>query len=346
MLCGGSETTRCFSEPNRNGDTPREFTVVRCRGCGLTFVNPRPVLSEERKVPRPNPAARRVTAKDLQRTERRLRRLQNPLCQAALQRHKGYPAGRAVSRLSLWLSPVVRLWVGKEVPPFHGLGRMLDIGSSSGLFLYLMKGLGWTVQGVEVNPELCVAAESIGIPTHSGVFEDAPLPPRSFEVVRMCQVLEHIPDPVEAMRRIRDLLTHDGLAIIEVPNVRSAAFRLFGALWYGAPGHVYGYDVKTLTALGQRVGLKRVVVRYKCSKGAFTACLEQWALRGRTWRHRFVRWVANAAWFRRLVVSPLSWTLAQCRYGDIMHVWFARADGDAARGDEVRLAPTRHQQFA
>ena len=60
-------------------------------------------------------------------------------------------------RLGWWLS-----WIGplREVArhgvmwlPAERRGRLLDVGCGSGLFLEHMRGLGWTVSGVDTDPE-------------------------------------------------------------------------------------------------------------------------------------------------------------------------------------------------
>ena len=98
-------------------------------------------------------------------------------------------------------------------------GRLLDIGVGRGGFLRLARRLGWDVAGLDVSRWAARQLEEDGgIHVTVGTLEDAPFPPGSFDVVHMSHVLEHLASPLEALRRVRELLSESGRLIVEVPN--------------------------------------------------------------------------------------------------------------------------------
>ena len=47
--------------------------------------------------------------------------------------------------------------------PFHKDGRILDVGCNNGLYLHLLKNLGWQVWGVEIDRNACKLAKELDI---------------------------------------------------------------------------------------------------------------------------------------------------------------------------------------
>src|SRR5262249_57546269 len=76
------------------------------------------------------------------------------------------------------------------------------------------------------------------------------------DVVTAFQVLEHVPDPVAAARRMLDWLAPGGLLIVEVPNAGGLGARLFGGAWAGLelPRHLSHFTPATLEAVIEKGG--------------------------------------------------------------------------------------------
>ena len=103
-------------------------------------------------------------------------------------------------------------------PPYS----LLDIGSHCGFFLRFAKENGWASYGVEPAPPLArFAAEVNGVSTlEEGFFGDDTHRGRKFHLVTMFDVLEHIPNPVELLSRVRSRLEPGGAVLCKVPHVR------------------------------------------------------------------------------------------------------------------------------
>jgi 2-polyprenyl-3-methyl-5-hydroxy-6-metoxy-1,4-benzoquinol methylase len=101
----------------------------------------------------------------------------------------------------------------------HGSGQtLLDIGCGQGQFLRRAAAHGFTVAGVEMNEALAERAREGGLDVVRGDFMASALDGRRFDVVTMFDLIEHLPDPVAALKRCRGLLAPGGRLILYTPN--------------------------------------------------------------------------------------------------------------------------------
>jgi len=105
---------------------------------------------------------------------------------------------------------------------------VLDVGCAQGIIGHLIKDLGLTVDGVEANPEWAQLARESGAyrDVWTNLVEDAPLPPKTYQLVICGDVLEHTPNPVSVLKKLREAATDEAAFIISVPNVAHLAIRL------------------------------------------------------------------------------------------------------------------------
>ena len=108
------------------------------------------------------------------------------------------------------------------------LSPVLDVGAAQGMLGELVKDAGLTVDGVELNAEWAELARQGGNYRHvwASTIEAAPLPEKAYRLVVCGDVLEHTPDPVAVIRRLRQAATDDATFIISVPNIAHVAVRM------------------------------------------------------------------------------------------------------------------------
>ena len=138
-------------------------------------------------------------------------------------------------------------------------GRILDIGAGTGLFLSYFKNKGWNVAGVEVSATACKTAKKLfNINLITGDLLNIKLPSKSFDLVTLNNVIEHLHDPKKTLVKIHKILKDDGFAMISCPNIKSFGARLFADRWYGidVPRHLYQFDRQTLEKLLNTSGFK------------------------------------------------------------------------------------------
>lgn len=110
----------------------------------------------------------------------------------------------------------------------RGLRRspVLDVGCAQGMLGHLLAGTGLVLDGVEANPAWAAMARPHYRDVWASFVEDAPLPDGEYGVVVCGDILEHTPDPVAVLRRLRRAATPDATFVVSVPNVAHLAVRL------------------------------------------------------------------------------------------------------------------------
>lgn len=183
-------------------------------------------------------------------------------------------------------------------------GKALEIGSSTGLFLSLLKKRGWEVQGIEPSKPAAKTAIARGVPTLIATFEKAPLKDK-FDVVILNHVLEHMDNPRAVLKKAAGVLNKGGFILIDVPNFASLAARAGGVGWrYILPReHSWHFTPTSLFLLLEKAGFAPLY--WEAHSGIWGHArpfLEVWqSFAGR--KKRFFRNVATA--LPTLVLSKL-----------------------------------------
>ncbi|MCX5769871.1 MAG: methyltransferase domain-containing protein [Candidatus Hydrogenedentes bacterium] len=105
----------------------------------------------------------------------------------------------------------------------YGVERVLDIGCGGGEFGRLLKEHGVReVHGIEIVPEARnLAADHLDSATLGNIEEmDLPFDDGYFDCITFADVLEHLRDPVMALRKSAGVLAWDGVIVMSIPNVR------------------------------------------------------------------------------------------------------------------------------
>lgn len=225
-LCGSGERRLKF----RDGP----FSVVTCEHCSLTYVTPRLVDAALLSEVYDEGYWSSHSAKD-----------------------RGYTDYRSDAPLYLRTyarrSRVVRRH-------FPRPGRVLDVGCAAGYFLRVMREQGWQVTGLEPSDTIrATAQEHLGAANVlDGLLGEIELPRAAFDLVTMWDVLEHIPDPVAALRAVHPLLAPGGKLLVETQNVDSLAARVLGRRWqhYKHAEHIYHFQKRTIADVLGRAGFR------------------------------------------------------------------------------------------
>jgi len=110
-------------------------------------------------------------------------------------------------------------FISKYVPD---KGSHLDIGCGNGALLYFSRKHGWRVKGLELSTIFAdYIKKTLDIDVEIGDFLQYDGTRAEFELVSLRHVLEHLPDSVLALTKIRDLLKEKGYAHFEFPNINS-----------------------------------------------------------------------------------------------------------------------------
>lgn len=137
--------------------------------------------------------------------------------------------------------------------------RICDAGCGNGELLGRLRDLGHRVEGIELDPRAVERARQSGLTVRQGSLEELPeeAEPGGFDAVVMTHVLEHILDPVRALRNAAGLLRPGGALIVEVPNNEAILADRAGPSWFfgDAGRHVNFFTAGSLAATARRAGL-------------------------------------------------------------------------------------------
>jgi 2-polyprenyl-3-methyl-5-hydroxy-6-metoxy-1,4-benzoquinol methylase len=224
-VCEGSSFTKLFEK----GGEP----FVRCNGCTLVMINPRPVYADIIHTYIHGYSAGYIDKKD-----KKIRR-----------------AKRMVRRLS------------RVVPR----GCWLDIGCSAGFTLRVAREAGFDAYGVEVDPlGVKYATEVFGLKNVAvGSFEEQRYPDEFFDVITVVEVIEHVPNLNNFCSELKRTLSRTGIIYLTTPDV--AHWRTPKPLhrWEAIlpSQHLYYFSKTTLQRLLEKHGLKIVKKRFNLKPG-------------------------------------------------------------------------------
>ncbi|HET9399472.1 MAG TPA: class I SAM-dependent methyltransferase [Candidatus Acidoferrales bacterium] len=134
--------------------------------------------------------------------------------------------------------------------------EILDVGCGDGLFFDELSKFG-NVEGVEPDRSLISEDGPQAARIHCGPFDESFHRVKKYNLILMLDVLEHLRDPVAAVRRAISLLAENGAILITVPAFRS--------LWTNHDTlnhHVTRFTKSTFSAVARQAGLGVETMRY------------------------------------------------------------------------------------
>jgi 2-polyprenyl-3-methyl-5-hydroxy-6-metoxy-1,4-benzoquinol methylase len=245
-LCGADDTTLVQDGiPVEGGESFRysssgaevsQDRIVRCRRCGLEYVNPR--LRSEVILEGYSEGSDETFVSQARAREHTFR--------------------RSLAFLTRALPAKLRARIGGNDRP-----RILDVGTAGGSFLKVARDAGWEVSGVEPNRWLCDwARRHYGLHIDNGDLFEQRYAADSFDVVTLWDVLEHVPDPRALLEEVRRILRPDGVLLVNYPDKGSLAAHAMGRRWvFILTVHIYYFTRQTIRRLLEETGFQ--VTRFR-----------------------------------------------------------------------------------
>lgn len=138
-------------------------------------------------------------------------------------------------------------------------GRIVDVGCGTGAFLASCQKRGWSVTGMEPDPDArAVAQKKLEVEIKPNL--EALTGADPFDIISLWHVLEHIPNLNESIEQLQYLLAEEGTLVIAVPNSDSYDAQLFKERWaaYDVPRHLHHFTPSTIEPLFNKHGFKLV----------------------------------------------------------------------------------------
>lgn len=317
-LCGSDEATRLFEAVDRLHGIDGRFRYVRCKRCGLVYMNPQVVpesvglLYPESYAPHADKS--KTARKALMSLRDGLQKI--PLVGAELKR---WTDARVMAPLFRCLS------AGR---------RLLDVGCGSGAFLNAVRAAtGCEVHGVDVSTKAVETAQALyDIDVFEGPVTEAPFANASFDAITAWWYLEHVADPNEAVAAMSRLLKKGGTCVLGVPNFDSVFARRFKDKWYhlDCPRHLCIWTPTTMRCLLEAHGLTVTRIFHDRSPWGLLGSLQYWRY-GDNANPKYRNRIRQSAllW---LLLLPMTIVVSLLRRSDIIVVYARKQDDSVSCG--------------
>jgi 2-polyprenyl-3-methyl-5-hydroxy-6-metoxy-1,4-benzoquinol methylase len=183
--------------------------------------------------------------------------------------------------------------------------NIFDYGCGTGNFLKYCKDRGYPVTGVEPNE---AARHTASMILNQPVLPKLSSLVRTYNVITLWHVLEHLHDPTETLKSLIKHLDNKGILIIAVPNYDSWDAHHYRSLWaaYDVPRHIHHYNQKAMDSLVNKLGMK-IVKKHPMKFDAYFVSLlsEQYAGSG---AFSYLRAILNGFKSNRKAVGSMNYS--------------------------------------
>ena len=190
-----------------------------------------------------------------------------------------------------------------EIEKIQHPGSLLDVGCAFGFFMDVARGRGWRVSGVDISKFATeYATGELGLDVDRCSAEYCEYGSRSYDVITMWDLIEHLRDPAGTLRRLAGALKEDGILVLSTPDVESLPAGVMGERWLGwqlRNEHLYYFSHTTLEQMLNAAGLEVIRQRHIGKHVTFDLFVDRLALYGRPA-------AALLRYLRRLFPAPLS----------------------------------------
>lgn len=220
----------CGADKPRLITVQNNYKIVQCNNCGLVFVNPMP-----------DPEMLSMLYEGYHQRDGKNNRVWERLME------------RNFREVSSFLNKC-----------FPAKGEILDIGCGYGHFIEFMRDHGWSVSGIDPSSRTLNFARGKGLNVFETTLENALFPDNSFDAITAFYVLEHLPDPISALKKIFVMLKPGGVLVIRIPHTTPivwflSIFKIKNNL-YDPPFHLYDFSPETITLLLKKAGFSSIEV--------------------------------------------------------------------------------------
>lgn len=161
----------------------KKHIIIKCNNCGLVQLNPIPTNEEINEYYNLNKQEISIFGRDYDENK--------------MRRNARYDTIRRTNLINSIMS--------------HK-GKILDIGCGYNFLLDNLKNIGYYTYGIEISKERRNSSN------HT-IYKNLNEVNTTFDCITLFFVLEHIPNPVEYLKKLSHLLKPQGKIIIEVPNL-------------------------------------------------------------------------------------------------------------------------------
>jgi SAM-dependent methyltransferase len=137
-------------------------------------------------------------------------------------------------------------------------GSLLDIGSGTGHFAFMMKKEGWNVKAIEINEKARLnSARTFGLDVYAPA-DISGFEKESLDCVTLWHVLEHLHGPEVYLSKIFSLLRPGGICLVALPNSGSFDAKFYRSFWaaFDVPRHLWHFDPSTFSLFSKKTAFR------------------------------------------------------------------------------------------
>ncbi len=147
----------------------------------------------------------------------------------------------------------------RRVKKYKPAGKLLDVGCALGFFVELALKHGYDAYGCDPSDYAVREAKRLVGSTRikKGAVHDVEYGEKSFDVITLFDVFEHLGDPSSDIEKLSRFLKDDGIMVVATGNTDSLMAKIFKRRWtfYIPPQHLFFFNKKTFTVLFRKHGL-------------------------------------------------------------------------------------------
>lgn len=134
----------------------------------------------------------------------------------------------------------------RAVKKYKSGGKLLDVGCALGFFVEMASNAGFDAYGFD--PAIYATGEARKLVGRKrikqGTIQDVEYTVKSFDVITLCDVFEHLGDPRKDLDKIYSWLKDDGIILIATGNSDSLAGKMLKRRWtfYIPPQHLFFFN--------------------------------------------------------------------------------------------------------
>lgn len=137
--------------------------------------------------------------------------------------------------------------------------RLLDIGGSTGVVAqHFKERFGYSAKVLDPSAEELEEAKARGLETVQGLFEQVDFSEEKFDLILLCQTVDHLLDIRAALQKIRQSLTPEGFLLLDIVDFRAAYLRNWSVETAIKIDHPYYLTEPSMEAYLRRAGFSIV----------------------------------------------------------------------------------------
>jgi SAM-dependent methyltransferase len=145
-----------------------------------------------------------------------------------------------------------------EIQKHSTHSSLLDVGCAYGYFIDLARAAGFDAHGFDTSAfAVREARKLVGNRAIHGTVQNVAYRKKSFDIITLLDVFEHLDDPAKDLSKLRSFLKDDGILVIATGDTGSLLARILKRRWtfYVPPQHLFFFDKYTLSRILSSVGL-------------------------------------------------------------------------------------------